>query len=418
MFSHQPAKHALGALAAFQRRMPPDIALELLPGVLELVPREPDHYRFTDDEMLQFLASCSILDQEEISKSASRGLVQCVKLEIHKADSYVTKLGRTNSWLLARISDLAGQGDEIAIRILATWDQVVGDEPARAQAACERLLAHPVGQDRNSWQVGNETTYDSLFLHVALTPGARGNKDASLIHLRNQVAAHLLAWAEDSKDIAGSRTGALSALNVLVDRLPKTIRRDACRRLIALHDNPAYHPGDLFDQQSLHPLSRWRFKTGSEYFPAEALLTSAYYAYDKQQAELIKSRLLPALATIIADDYDGMLRGKTLVAINEIDQSFPIDHLAMHPAKGVRQAVAVCWTRRNRQDTKLAAIFANDPNKAVRQNLGAYLSRLESEGEIGALADILASLRADKSFTVRQVSARGSADDAAGPRVW
>ncbi|MFD0319377.1 hypothetical protein [Streptomyces flavalbus] len=53
-----PVKEALGALGALDGRLPAEAAQQVLPLLVEWIPRQPNTYRFTDEQMLAFLGAC------------------------------------------------------------------------------------------------------------------------------------------------------------------------------------------------------------------------------------------------------------------------------------------------------------------------------------------------------------------------
>ncbi|GLZ32240.1 hypothetical protein Lesp02_44280 [Lentzea sp. NBRC 105346] len=401
-FSPDPVKYAVGALGALGHRLPTDVAQHLLPKMLSLVPREPGHYRFIDAEMLAFFSACAEKAEDDVAVPAVKALVECARQKIHRADRHLYNLNVRRSEVLELVKEQARSGEAAAVHVLAAWEQCTDEVVAAAREACNGILSHPVGQERNSWEIGDGASYGALLLHTALA-SVQDEQGSELIDLRDQVIDHLTAWAEDDRDIASSRMAALNALRVLHDRVPDEIRRELCRRLIALHDTPDLNQHDLFDQQSLHPLSRFRIDAGSEHLAAEALLTAAFYTDDPETAEAIHQRLQPARVTALPNRTDAMLRGKTLVQVNRV---FPIalGLLAMHPAPGIRQAAAVCWANQDERDPGLASIFAADSDRGVRRNLADCLARINNEPHFRNLEAVLDQLKKDPSAIVRRAT--------------
>ena len=404
IFSADPVKYAIGALGALEYRLPLGTAQNLLPKMLSLVPRDAGHYRFVDDEMLNFFSACAELPDETVAVPAAKALVECARRQIHRADRHLRGLIARRDDVLDLVKGLAHAGESSSIHALAAWDQCTDEVVAAARVACvERILSHPVGQQRNSWEFGDGASYTALLLHAAL--GRATEPDSELADLRDRVVEHLIAWADDGLDVAVSRMGALNALYVIRDRIPIETRREVCRRLIELHDTPNLNQGDLSDQQSLHPLSRFRVDAGSEHLAAEALMAAAFYSDEHNTAEAIHQRLQPVLPTALSDRTDALLRGKTIVQINRV---FPVtlDALAIHPAPGIRQAAAVCWGEQGGRDPHLASIFAADSDRTVRLNLARSLATLATKTPLSPHQALLHRLRQDVSAIVRKV-ARG-----------
>ena len=115
--------------------------------------------------------------------------------------------------------------------------------------------------------------------------------DAATGELRDRVLEHLLQWAEDGLDVSMSRSDAVGAVRILADVLPEEERASAFMRMVALHDNPQLNPMDQRDQESLHPLSRFRFDMGSEELYLECLFAAAVLAQSDEEWEQVWRRV-------------------------------------------------------------------------------------------------------------------------------
>ncbi len=326
----QPEKEALGALGAFDLRLPISAARNVLPLVCEMVPREPGHYRFADNEMLAVLAACAHSDAPEVATSAIAALVDAMGRSVHLADRYVSALGPATPGVLDGVRRLAADGDDNALITLAGWDEANGPLVAAARSAAQTILSEPVGTIRSTFSIGSAAERCALLLRAAVAPGATQAEDTGepLTGLLDRVVHHLLFWAEDRNDLAVRRASAVAALRILADRLPSTLSATVWRRLIELHDDPGANEQDLFEQQSQHPLSRFRVDSGGQHLAAGCLLAAAATASTIDEAVAVEERLLPALAKAVTDPQDSGFRAATVMAVN------PLRPLPLRPACG------------------------------------------------------------------------------------
>lgn len=394
-------KHALGALAALDRRLPAEVASTLLPVLRAHVPRDTGHYRLADDEMLAFFLACACLDASDVAETAVEALLAALHQQVDRAAHHVSDLDPATPGLTESLEELANEGNSGAITVLAEWDQATPAVIAAARSAAQGILDQPVGTVRSSWTIGNTAPVEALLLRAALSSDAAA--DGKVTELRDRVAMHLLAWAEDRHDIATSRRDAVAALRILQDRLPSDIRAVICRRLLAVHDEPGLHANDFYDQASLHPLSRFRINIGSEHLPADCLCAVALVASTNDEAAAVEQRFLPALVAAVTDPTDAELRGRTAVALNRL-RALPLAALAAHPAPAIRHAALACWASQADRDPVLAATFVCDSDRGVRRHLAHKLARLHSENAVDAYSAVLARLKADPSAQVRQAA--------------
>ncbi len=88
-------------------------------------------------------------------------------------------------------------------------------------------------------------------------------------------AHKLTAIASDTLDAMPSRPNAIAALRLLLPHLPGDLAARLAGDLLRLHKNPGLSEQDLWDLQSLRPLSRERTDIGARTFSAAVLLAAA-----------------------------------------------------------------------------------------------------------------------------------------------
>lgn len=402
LFGRETLTHAVGALAALGWRLPAEVARTLLPRLRAHVRTDVARCRFTDDEMLAFFTACARLDAPDVVRVAVEVLVEALRQHVHQAARHVGDLDPATIGLTESLEELADEGNSGAIRVLAEWQRPTPAVISAARFAAQEILDQPVGVARNRWRLGSTAPLGALLLRAALS--LDGHADPEITGLRDRVAEHLLAWAEDRQDMAAGRSDAVTALSILQSQLPSELRSIVCRRLIAVHDEPGLHPNDLSEQASLHPLSRSRVNTGGKHLPARCLYAAALAASTNDEAATVEHRLMPALVAAVTDPSDAKLRASTAVALNQL-RPLPLAALATHPAPAIRHAAVVCWASQADHDPGLAAAFARDLDCGVRRHLAHELANRHSQNAVEPYRAILAELEVDRSALVRQATA-------------
>ncbi|MFJ6444832.1 hypothetical protein [Streptomyces sp. NPDC091649] len=400
----QPVKEALGALAALDERLPAPSAQQVLPLLVESIPREPNISRFTDEQMLAFLGAC-IKAQLPVADQAAQALLDAWKLDIKGAEGLLVSLHAHLPTAVPVVRERAQQGHRGATALLADW-QV--DDPSVAETAREladTVLAEPVGTVRPFYAMG--TTAQQCAAYLSACSGdqsSRGTGEPNSL-LRERVAAHLLLWAEDHNDIAERRSEAVRALSILAETLLAPVRNDTFERLMDLYQVLTEHPANAFDRRTQHPLSRYKINAGGDWrLPAEILHTTAVLATTAEQAIRVEQRLLPHLTHPEQKPGHGWLQAQTMLALDRLSPA-PTSLTATHPSPFMRQTAVICWGRAVHRDPSLARTFAEDSNTSVRHNLARTLAELPPAERLEYEA-ITERLRTDNSARVRRATAQ------------
>ncbi|GLW56812.1 hypothetical protein [Kitasatospora phosalacinea] len=401
MSSSDPVRHATGALAALGHRLPQAALTRVWPTVLTWLPRQPHHYRFTDDPMLALFSACTQADLTEAGQAVD-ALWDALKSGIPHASAHLTAVTTHHDRIKQELLQRAGTGDLDTAAILASWriDDAAVENTARKLTA--KLLAEPVLtpgviQGMSTWPV----LCAALLTVVPTGSSTAGTEDDDPIEqLRDKAAHHLLSWAQDTRDTADRRTTVLRALARLAPALPSETRTAMVAPLIALHTNPGSHPMDEFEQRSHHPLSAFTVTTDAQNLPAAALHAAAACATTPEQAAAINRLTLTYITAHPGPPSTASLCAQALDATDLLDP-VPIHLIAAHPAAHMRQCAVVCWARRPHEEPHWVQAFANDTNTTVRANLAHTLSRMPA-GQQQPHAPILDQLRNDRSARVRQ----------------
>ncbi|SDS54581.1 hypothetical protein SAMN05216371_0134 [Streptomyces sp. TLI_053] len=397
-----PVGHATGALAALGHRLPQTVATRILPTVLTWLPREPQHYRYTDQSMLMFLSACTEARLTEAGQAVD-ALWEAVKLDIHRAEAHLAAVTVHHDRIEQELRQHAGDGNLNAAIVLASWhiDDPAVENTARELAA--HVLAEPVGTPRNGYEIGDGPALCAALLAAATAGNStRDTQTAALGQLRIDVAHHLLSWAQDHLDTADRRTTALRALAQLASTLPRTTRTAMVDALIAVHDHPGSHTLDDFEQRSRHPLSTFTMTTDAQNLRAAALHAAAECATTPEQAATVE-RLTLAHASGHQDNTGTTRLCAQTLRTTDLLAPVPLHLVAAHRAAPLRQCAVICWARRPHEAPDLAQVFAQDANTAVRVNLAHVLSHfpLTQQEPYGPVLDLL---REDRSARVRQAA--------------
>ncbi|MEU2026710.1 hypothetical protein ABZ565_31830 [Streptomyces sp. NPDC016469] len=167
----RPVIQALGALGALDERLPEAPAQQILPLLIEWIPREPGISRSIDEQMLAFLAACTKADLP-VADQAAQALLDAWKLDVNGAEGLLADLHTRLPSAVPVVRKRAQQGHRGAAAVLAHW-QV--DDPSIAETAREladAVLAEPVGTDRPFYSMGTIAPQCAAFLKAAQTPRA------------------------------------------------------------------------------------------------------------------------------------------------------------------------------------------------------------------------------------------------------
>jgi hypothetical protein len=399
-----PVQEALGALAALDERLPAASAQQVLPLLVEWIPREPNVSRFLDKQMVAYLGAC-IKAKLPVADQAAQALLDAWKLDIKGAEGLLAGLRASLPSAVSVVRERAQQGHTGATALLADW-QV--DDPSVAETArdlAETVLTEPVGTARPFYAMGTTARQCAAYLTACSDDQSSVGTGEPTGLLRERVAAHLLLWAEDHHDIVDRRSEAVRALSILAETLPAPMRDDTFERLMGLYQDLTEHPANAFGRRTQHPLSRYKINAGGDWrLPAEVLHATAVLATTAVQAIRVEQRLLPHLTHPGQKPGHSWLQAQTMLALDRLTPA-PTSLTATHPSPFMRQTAVICWGRADHRDPSLARIFAEDSNTSVRHNLAHTIAELPPYERLEYEA-ITERLRTDNSARVRRVTAQ------------
>ncbi len=403
LFSSQVSIEALRALAAFGRRLPAAVGNSLLDKVEPLIPRREGTYRYCDGAIVDLLAACARHPDNGLVERGVADLVRCVGERVRRADDRLQRLGRSDQ-AVELLLPMADDGNRAAIEILASWDVVAAPVRRQALAAARQLLEREVGQPRNQWTVGGTVQEAAVQLGAALRAGP---EDAELSDVRDRLVEHLLDWAEDTYDVADSRAEPVHALRILSAELPSPTRASAVDRLLALHDDPRLSHMDEINQESLHPLSRYRVGSGSTSFTADCLLAAAALIATPEQRHEVWTRITAKLSDPAMNGTVAERLSRAVLGLNR-DAVVDIRSFAGHSQPLLRRAAVICWAADPDRDPAHAGRFASDQDAMVRSNLAHIIGTIEPRDPAYGL--IAEQLEHDANESVRRAARDSTAE--------
>lgn len=397
----------LQALAALDFRLPESSAKLVLARAVALTPREPDRYRFIDDDLIDFLV-VTVRHHAELRAEATAALMSLVRQDVgHVADRISARLSDIEDVRTALVELASSESNRTAASILAEWNVNTATLASHARERIDDLMAQPINVPKTSFVVGSACTDASTALAASLDTTAATAEDLS--ELLQPWLSHLLARLCDSHMSADERMDAVVAVRPLVHHLSSTNRVTVVAALLDQFDRPQINAYDLMERtNSRDPLARYKFGGGGVGFESELLHTAAIAADTDEQVQQITSRLRSELRAPTVDQRIVMTRAQTAIQLNATSLVY---ELAASPEPSLRRAAAVLWAKSPGLDPALGEFLARDTYRGVRIALAQALT---AGGAKSASSQALAILRVDTSAIVRKKAdaiASSSVDD-------
>jgi hypothetical protein len=261
--------------------------------------------------------------------------------------------------------------------------------PDRAQPAGAVLMQMQLNPpaDAGSARAMAQPTAESTPDQTAIQPAADPDRAALLASgplpaLVEGIALHLLAMAEDTHDMAPSRTQAIDALRLLTSHLPGPVLRHISDRMTTVSRNAALSQIDRLTLEASGAFSRARLDLGITHLPgmALALATDAFVKQRDRQSPLAAHERastdeVVASSAALMRDPGAELRKLGAIALHDLaydvpDAAIQACGMLFHPDPQVR----VLGARVAPLTAQREALLANDPAPEVRQALSDRLS--------------------------------------------
>ena len=387
-FGAQVGLEAIRALSEMALQIPPSDVEAVLELLSNLIDREPGHYRPSDEmvpKALYFLYIAHPVHRRKVGLLLAR----CIGVEELAARTcmYLLGLGPAGRDLMPDLRVLARQGNRASIQVLASLNDTEPCVIAEAEQRVESLLAIEPVRGRTTWTIGGLDIHASAL--ALLLPQNR----------REALARHWLRLGQDDSDLEVNRACAIDGITLLARSLPDEMCLELFDSVFALLDPAApMSAADLFDRQTLHPLSRFRVSLGTGALPQSAIGACAALATTSEHAEVI---VRSTLAWLGSSDQ-GRLQAAQVALTNLRPGLLPLDPqlLSSHPSSAIRQAAVLIWARNPKRDARQGWRFIADGDKAVRAELAGALRAVSLDSPQLA-ADLYSRLKQDESAWVR-----------------
>jgi hypothetical protein len=394
----------------------PAQAIAILDLLASDVPREPNHYRHTDDEhatacvdiarahpALAMVALTRLFDLADYDTRKALELIASDEvLELLGARSSVdTRIGVSGghrpltddelTTLRGRAIRLAEGGRYLADVVRFHLEPDHSSVRERAEQARDRILSRSE-PDPRSVAFGTMLVTDS-YLASSLD---NDDQKACLVKLLN--------IAGDPREVAQNRKDALiGARNLVIDE-PTEIKHEtfSSSKAFVLGDQDGSHLDDEVTGEP-HPLSSFKVTMGSASLRGQGLLLAAASATTLEQQEWARDQAIGLLGSDDRSDVSAAV--KTINNLpREVAGDVDANLLAVHDHVGVRQLSAVLcmqWADRYR-DTAMR--LAGDPDFRVRRTLAEAALHAAPESQEAAKA-IQRMLAHDPRHSVRVAAA-------------
>lgn len=384
---------SLGAIASLGSRLPEAVVVQVLPVALKLIPRDENHYRFIDEQLIDFLIAVVRSDPHH-RKTAVDGLAEMVRIDA----------GRTTSRVERSLADIALMREALqmlvdehqnrgAANILATWGVSTDVSVEHTQSLAESLMSEQLNVPRTSHVEGYSCTLISTALSSALDNG----NDPRAKALVRQWQEHLLERIKDMHLSASERADAASGLRQLVEHTDSDNRDEIVSDTLRLVDEPTLNRFDIEARATIKdPAARFKLSSGGPHFEAELLWTAAIAAQNRTQREAVTERLRRQLRQVSGDAGGSDALARACVAVQAYSL---VVELSVSPNVSFRKAACVLWSGDSEPDPTLGDFLSNDPHVGVRATLARALAEKPLHGP--RFEAIHHRLRTDPSAMVR-----------------
>jgi hypothetical protein len=350
----------------------------------ELLPRQPNTYRFTDEHHVHALIGIA-LAHPGLRAEAVDQLLQALLLGQRMAELTLRNghdmLRDDPARTLAAVGQAAAEGSQYAALALVAAE---GDTTQAVPLARQRL---ELAVAPRVHKPGIQTFGTGLSQTAGLTT-VLPEED------RVRFARGMIDFANDQQETAHNRYEALMGLKGIARYLPDDVRGELFEQVLPFAQGQyEAAEGEALFPGADDPLQRFRFSLGDRSLAPAGLTAAAALARTPAQYATIQRTAV----TQLRDDSDQTVHpiAVALASLPPEQVTLPVELLAGHPSPWVRALAAVIWAQRPDQSEEIGVRLAQDPSRHVRGSLA------ESLGDDDRHAKVRAVLGGDPRRSVR-----------------
>ncbi|NMO03284.1 hypothetical protein HH308_18890 [Gordonia sp. TBRC 11910] len=389
---------ALKAMSSLGQRLPETAALDIFDAATKLVPREINHYRYIDDELLNYFI---VVTQHHptLRNDAITQLLEMLRQDVGHTESRITTFLGDVADIRERIERIAREEDNAtAGRILARWQVATPPAAAYARERIEKLMEEPLNIPKNTYFGGRQCTEASVALIANVTAG----DGADIASFLQPWLNHLISRIRNTYMSAEERIDAAIAAGCLISHLESPERELIFNACIEQFDSPQFSAFDLIERANYQdPLARFKFGDGGTTFQAMMLLTAAEASSNANEAAAVLHRLRGQIRITATEPRIADLTAHTAMTAEAYDL---VNELALNAQPSVRMAAARLWAQSPSRNDAIGEFLSSDPITAVRRELAAAVTAQQSNP---VFEPIIATLKADRYASVRNAVTRG-----------
>lgn len=388
---------ALGAIAALGPRLPDEHAERVVPHAVLLVPREQGHYRFIDEQLIDFLIVCARTHNEHLAAPSIDALMELLRNDVGRTEQRVADRLADVPAVRARLVDLA-ENDESrsAAAVLASWNVPTEMAARHARDRAAELMKEPMNVPMSTHTVGSACTYTSEGLAAAA--GSDSSPIATVVEeVIGPWLTHLDARVSDRHKSASERSDAVVGIRILIDHLDGQQRTELVHTALSLAEAPNLTWFDRRARAAQHDLTaRSAFGADGLDFEAELVWTAAVAATSDEERVQILQHLRP----LILRSEIHMVGSEALArAAIQLEASSLLPDLAGSRNTDCRKAAALLWAGSAVRDSMLGTFLATDSDRGVRATLAQALR--SNDFHDAESREVLHRLQSDQSSAVR-----------------
>jgi hypothetical protein len=363
-------------------------ALDQLDGHIE---REPNTYRFEDDEHVEVVVGIARA-HPSLEDRAVRHLARIIEQGDHFGDTarlaMLRRLNPAPTALTNRLATLADAGNGMALQTLGDLGVAHPDLVSSIQTAVDAILRAP-------------DPPPGVFEFGTALPRVAGRARILGGSERRRVADHCMRLALNDARPESNRTEGVEGLLRLARHLDDDARKEYFPKVVDLVRS-AGRTAEV-DQQflgGLHPLSTMRFDLAFGSLPRKALEAAAALALTRADAAEVVAL---AMEGLMRTEKDAYAAARAISFLSPEDVDIDVGMFVKHPAVWVRQLAAALAVHKDPAADDVITQLAGDSDPSVRRTLATGLGVLETHDR-GLADQVTETLLNDSHWSVRQLA--------------